>query len=160
MTRFATLTAVLALAAAPVVADTATQSITQNSAESQSTTPPSAENYEEGPISPDFSYYGTSTLMGSDVYTTNRGRQVLDVEGLDMASVSKIGNVSDVLLTNAGTLRGIVVHPIETKDDLHWYFPATEVITVNDDEGPRYMVSYTVDEMNDIEKVPEPNSRR
>jgi hypothetical protein len=150
MTRFATLTAAIALAASPVLADTATQSVNQ----------PGAENYQEAPISPDFNYYSTATLMGSDVYTTNRGRTVMDIEGLDMASVSKIGNVSDVQMTNDGTLRGIVVDPVNSSDDSHWYFPASEVITVNDADGPRYMISYTSEEMDDVEVTSAPKTGR
>ncbi|MEB8386392.1 hypothetical protein OO012_04055 [Rhodobacteraceae bacterium KMM 6894] len=150
MTRFATLTAALALAAAPVLADTATQSINQ----------PGAENYQEKPISPDFSYYSAASLIGSDVYTTNRGRTVMDIDGVDMASVSKIGDVSDVQMTNDGALRGIVVDPIDESNESHWYFPASEVITVNDADGPRYMVGYTDDEMGDAEVVSAPETGR
>lgn len=150
MTRFATLTAALALAAAPVVADTATESINQ----------PAAENYQEAPLSPDYSYYGAATLMGSDVYTTNRGRTVLDLDGVDMSALDRIGNVSDVQLNNDGSLRGIVVQPANPSGDKHWYFPASEVITVNDADGPRYMVSYTADEMGDIEQVSAPKTGR
>ncbi|MCZ4352392.1 hypothetical protein O4H61_07670 [Roseovarius aestuarii] len=148
MKRFATLTAALALVAAPALADQATKDINT----------PSAENYQEKPLSPDFSWYGAATLMGSDVYTTNMGRTVLDVDNVDPAKVTKIGNVNDVLMTNEGTLRGIVVDPADNADESMWFFPASEVITVNDVDGPRYMVSYTEDEMSEITRIERPEA--
>lgn len=150
MKRLTTLTAALALLASPVLAQTATEAINQ----------PGAANYQEAPLSPDYSYYGASSLMGSDVYTTNRGRTVMDIDGMDPASAARIGNVSDVQMNNDGTLRGIVVKPMEAGDGSHWYFPANEVITVNDADGPRYMVGYTSDEMSDINTVSAPKTGR
>ena len=149
MKHFATTTAALALIAAPAFADdAATKDINT----------PSAENYQEKPLSPDFEWYGTASLIGSDVYTTNRGVGVVDAENLTQSEVSMIGTVTDVQMTNAGMLRGIIVDPSDNTDASMWYFPASDVITVNDVNGPRYMVSYTEDEMSEITRIERPEA--
>lgn len=147
MKHFATATAALALMAAPALAD---------DAETKDINTPGAANYQEAPLSPDFSWYGTASLIGSDVYTTNRGVGVRDAENLTQSEVTMVGTVADVQMTNDGMLRGIIVDPVDNSDESLWYFPASDVITVNDVDGPRYMISYTEDEMSELQRIENP----
>lgn len=145
MKRFVTFTTATILAATPLVAEQATEKVNQ----------PTSPVYSEG-FPPDDAY-GSAGLIGSEVYTTNRGRDDLSVDGLDHSSLVEIGDVSDVLINAKGNMSGILVDPTVADSDALMFFPASQVIVVDDPEGTRYMVSYTEDEMSEIERVERDN---
>ncbi|QIE44702.1 hypothetical protein G5B38_03710 [Pseudohalocynthiibacter aestuariivivens] len=147
MKRFTTTVAALALFATPVLADnTATTQLEQLG----------SEVGQDGPLSPDAATYGVATLIGSDVFTTNQGAGNLSVEGLDRNAFVKIGDVEDVWMTNAGTIQGVVVDPVDESDESFMYFPVSDITIVDDVDGPRYMIGMTADEMAEIERIENP----
>lgn len=141
MKRFTMTTAAVALIAAPALA--------ADEPEEQIDTP-SSELYQGSQLSPDADFYGVATLMGSDVYTTNRGVAVMNVDNLSADEVALVGSVDDVLVNNDGMMRGILVDPASADVDGKWFFTASEVMTVSDVEGPRFMISYTSDELEEL----------
>ena len=145
MKRFVTLATATILAATPLAAEQPTAKVNQ----------PTSPLYSEA-FPPDDAY-GSAGLIGSDVYTTNRGMADHSVENLDQADVTRIGNVQDVVMNSMGNMAGILVDPVGGQDDKLWFFPASQVIVVNDVNGPRYMISHTKDEMSEIERIERDN---
>lgn len=147
MKRFVTLTTATVLAATPLVAEQATEKVNQ----------PTSPVYSES-FPPDS--FSSTGIVGSDVFTTNRGVANMDASNLQSEDLSRIGIVEDVVMSGNNDMAGILVDPVDTldEDEMLWFFPRSEVIVVEDVDGnPGYMISYTEDEMSEIERVERDN---
>lgn len=141
MTRFVTLATAGIVAATPLVAEQPTAKVNQ----------PTSPVYSE--YFPPEDAIGSAGLIGSEVYTTNRGMDtpVTDVSEIEVA---QIGEVEDVLMNANGNMSGILVEPVNASDDdLLWFFPASQVTVVEEVDGPRYMIGHTEAELRDLETV-------